>query len=183
MMVMLFLTVLAFVLTWVRLTTMKLRFDHVVGLGAPTAHPGVPLVACAKVGLSFRPLVLIIPSHVADDFLVKSIRIGRDEKFLFNDQLVSVGGLPAVMFTEGVDRPIALNVGVARVGDMVAVEVVNHSGEDRVFHGALVGEVVRPWWGFLSRRRVPETVPETWLTGGATIEDKDLDDLVEKEGL
>jgi hypothetical protein len=89
----------------------------------------------ASPSVTFHPERLIVPKDIAVDFLVNEIRVGK------NSQLMSVGALPAVMFTEKAVG-VRLRMDAVPPSMLVTIGVTNQSPDARCFRGTLVGSTV-----------------------------------------
>jgi hypothetical protein len=122
---------------WPRCGTKRslLRREYACGLGSRTVGSGntVTLGACTEV--RFRPERLIVPSNLADSFMIIDLTVDKKR------QLVPNGSLPAVMFTE-IGGGIKLMADVAEVGTMVSVTVVNCGDQESLFSAGVVGPAV-----------------------------------------
>lgn len=123
------------------------RFDYALGLGSTKVEPGETITISATSQASFHPERLIIPSRIAQDFRIIDFKVGR------NSQLVSVGALPAAMFSE-LAEGVCLRTDVVRAGGFVSLTILNQSKEARVFQAGFVGPVVGRWWEIFLASRV-----------------------------
>ena len=105
-----------------------------LGLGSTL----VPRMSSANISVNpykdFRLDRLIIPSDLAEWFLVTDIKVGRES------QLNSTACIPGMAFSE-TSFSIKLKGDIACPGQSITVSVTNQSGEARNFQGVLIGHI------------------------------------------
>ena len=109
--------------------------EYALGLGSTSVAGNSSANINVQPQVIFRPERLVIPSHIAVDFLITDIKVGK------NSQLVSTGALPAVMFTEQAFG-VRLKMDTAQISMFVTVSVTNENPSARKFQGGLVGPAV-----------------------------------------
>jgi hypothetical protein len=109
-----------------------LRRDYVLAFDARVARGRETLVAYARPSVVFRPNRLFIPSGVARNFLVTSVKVGAREL------LSPRGATPAVAFGK-LPRGARLGTCVALPTQVVSVTVVNQSDDDHDFQCSVCG--------------------------------------------
>lgn len=109
--------------------------EYALGLGSTSVAGNSSANINVQPQVIFRPERLVIPSHIAVDFLITDIKVGK------NSQLVSTGALPAVMFTEQAFG-VRLKMDTAQISMFVTVSVTNENPQARKFQGGLVGPAV-----------------------------------------
>jgi hypothetical protein len=145
------------VIEWVLVRRLRVGrrtgLDSVLGLGVTAVGAGERAVVSGEPASAFRPRRLIVPSHRARDFLIVGMWTAGAHH-LRRDRCFGMGApaLPAEMFSE-LSKGVLLDMGVVAAGEVVAVEVWNHTERDSVFRGVLVGSLSRSWWEVLLRRR------------------------------
>ena len=115
------------------------RREYVLGLGSTEVEGGRSVTISAPSQVNFLPERLVVPSSVAVDFLIADLQVDK------KSQLVSSGGVPAVLFTDTVFGA-RLKMDVVAAGMFVSVTVVNQAKEPRTFAAGVVGTVVEKWW-------------------------------------
>ena len=115
------------------------RREYVLGLGSTEVEGGRSATISVPSQVNFLPERLVVPSDVAVDFLIVDIQVDK------KSQLVSSGGVPAVLFTDMV-FDARLKMDVVAAGMFVSVTVVNQAKEPRTFAAGVVGTVVEKWW-------------------------------------
>jgi hypothetical protein len=115
-----------------RLPTCKRHFDYVLGFGSTTVTGLGRATVSVRPNVAFRPERLVVPSGIAGSFMVEGIEVGGVR------QLASVGGVPAVVFTER-SLDVCMRMDVARPGDFVSVTILNQDVNERVFQCAMFG--------------------------------------------
>jgi hypothetical protein len=86
---------------------------------------------------TFAPERLIIPREIAKDFLVTDIIIGK------NSQLISVGCLPAMMFSSEAFHVPLCGFDTVVVGTTMTISIVNQSEESRIFKATILGSKIK----------------------------------------
>ena len=95
-------------------------------------HHTTTVVACPQV--LYKVNQLMIPSHVARHFEIKSIRVGLQEF------LVSRAGIPADVFSNKSFTPFVINLpGPILPGQRIYIRVKNTSRHKKWFRGAFDG--------------------------------------------
>jgi hypothetical protein len=109
--------------------------EFIIGFGS-TAIPGL---ASANINVQpqviFRPERIVIPSHIAANFLITDIKVGK------NSQLVSPGAIPAVVFVENAFG-VRLKMDTAQIAQFITISVTNQNNAPRNFQGAIIGPAV-----------------------------------------
>ena len=109
--------------------------EFVIGLGS-TPLPGLSSANIAvQPQVIFRPERIVIPSHIAHDFLITDIKVGK------NSQLVSPGAIPAAVFVENAFG-VRLKMDTAQIAQFITISVTNQNGAARNFQGAIIGPAV-----------------------------------------
>ena len=109
--------------------------EYALGLGSTSVAGNSSANINVQPQVIFRPERLVVPSHIAPDFLITDIKVGK------NSQLVSTGALPAVMFTENAFG-VRLKMDTAQISMFVTVSVTNQNPLAKNFQGGLVGPAV-----------------------------------------
>ena len=109
--------------------------EYALGLGSTSVAGNSSANINVQPQVIFRPERLVVPSNLAEDFLITDIKVGK------NSQLVSTGALPAVMFTEQAFG-VRLKMDTAQISMFVTVSVTNQNPAARNFQGGLVGPAV-----------------------------------------
>ena len=106
--------------------------EFIIGLGPTTVNANSTATFQAQPQLIFRGSRLIIPSTLANNFVVNDIRVGKDS------QAVSANAIPAAAFSElGVG--VALGLDTATPGILITLLVSNTTGGNQTFSAALIG--------------------------------------------
>ncbi len=106
--------------------------EFIIGFGPTTVNANSTAIFQAQPQLIFRGSRLIIPSTLANNFVVNDIRVGKDS------QAVSANPIPAAAFSElGVG--VALGLDTATPGILITLSVANTTGGNQTFSAALIG--------------------------------------------
>lgn len=106
--------------------------EFVIGFGPQLINALSTAIFQAQPQLIFRGSRLIIPSSVANFFLVSDIRVGKDS------QAVSSNPIPAAAFSE---LAVGVNLGLdtASPGIIISLSISNPTGLAQTFSAALIG--------------------------------------------
>lgn len=106
--------------------------EFIIGFGPTPVNANSTATFQAQPQLVFRGSRLIIPSTLANNFVVNDIRVGKDS------QAVSANAIPAAAFSElGVG--VALGLDTATPGILITLLVSNTTGGNQTFSAALIG--------------------------------------------
>lgn len=106
--------------------------EFIIGFGPTSVAAATTAIFQAQPQLIFRGSRLIIPSTIANNFVVNDIRVGKDS------QAVSANPIPAAAFSElGVG--VALGLDTATPGILITLSVANTTGGAQTFSAALIG--------------------------------------------
>jgi hypothetical protein len=109
--------------------------EYVLGLGSTSITGNASANINVQPQVVFQPQRILIPSNIAQDFLLTDIKVGK------NSQLASTGAVPAVAFTESAFG-VRLKMDTAQISMYVTISVTNQNAQARVFQGCLIGPAV-----------------------------------------
>lgn len=110
--------------------------EHVIGFGPTLVTAKSTAIFQAQPQVVFRGTRLIIPSSLAENFVINDIRVGRDS------QKISAASIPATAFSE-LAVGVHLGLDTATPGILITLSVTNTSSEDQTFSGALIGTTLQ----------------------------------------
>ena len=106
-----------------------------MGLSLAGVQPGATVDIIARPQEIFRGRRLVIPSSIAQFFMVEDVKVGRTSQF------VSSGRQPALVFSE-LSTGDNLSLKTCSPGMDIVLKVTNVSEEEVNFDSALIGDVV-----------------------------------------
>jgi hypothetical protein len=106
-----------------------------MGLSLAAVQPGATVDIIARPQEIFRGRRLVIPSTIAQFFMVEDVKVGRTSQF------VSSGRQPALVFSE-LSTGDNLSLKTCSPGMDIVLKVTNISEEEINFDSALIGDVV-----------------------------------------
>lgn len=106
--------------------------EFVIGFGPQNINLMSTAIFQAQPQLIFRGSRLVIPSTVANSFLIADLRVGKDS------QAVSSNPVPAAVFSE---LAVGVNLGLdtAHPGIIISLSISNPTGAPQTFSAALIG--------------------------------------------
>lgn len=106
-----------------------------MGLSMAAVQPGATVDIIARPQEIFRGRRLVVPSTIAQHFMIEDIKVGRTSQF------VSSGRQPAVAFSE-VSTGDNLSLKTCSPGMDIVLKVTNIGEEEFNFDSSLIGDVV-----------------------------------------
>jgi hypothetical protein len=121
-------------------------YDKIAGVSVQALSSVNITLDASDLPKPFRVDAIRIPDEVAGHFLVTDVKVGK------NSQLLTVGAVPAAVFSES-SRVLQPELDVLHEGDSLTLSVTCASIEDQVFSAEVLGHQVQPGEALLRARR------------------------------